>query len=152
MARLQRFLLRVRGTQRIILMLIVGYNLWTYGRLLQHGFWLFIAVVLGGGLTAGVALAAWLQKSQTRLEQILWLAGVSVFAVYAAAQLFPGGLPFWVFFLSHFLFWFTVGGYFWHESRPLELDLWDDTDFDPLDNPNDLTSPAPRYDSDAASR
>lgn len=144
MARVQRFLMRVRGTQRIILILIVGYNLLMYERLLQQGLWLFISVVLGGGLTAGVAVATWMQNSRTRLEQILWSAGVTVFVVYAAAQIFPGGLPIWVYFASHFLFWFTLGGHFWHESRPLEPELWEDTDCDPLDNSSDLATPEAR--------
>ncbi len=68
LARSQRFLSRLRGTQRIIFFLVLGYDLYIYSKLVQLGMGWFPVMVISVGVLSG-SLTAWLlTHSQTTLS------------------------------------------------------------------------------------
>ncbi|MDP1798794.1 MAG: hypothetical protein Q8K78_14970 [Planctomycetaceae bacterium] len=121
LARSQRFLSRLRGTQRIIFFLVLGYDLYIDSKLVQLGMGWFPVMVISVGVLSG-SLTAWLlTHSQTTLERLMTLAGYFSMSIFLLSQGANVPFPFAVYILSHILLWFWFTTFFWFASRPYEF-------------------------------
>jgi hypothetical protein len=123
-ARFQRFLLRVHGTQRLIFLGILAYDIYIYYQMFLAGAWMFIALVVPTGIVAGTIAAGVLRGSHRTLENLIQWSGAAVMGIFLVSRCFNIFFPFWVYLIGHMLLWFWFTAYFWYASRPLEMD-WD---------------------------
>lgn len=120
MGRIQRFLTRVQGTDRVIFLLILGYDLYLYYQLVQIGLGWLVAIVMGVGVLAGWLTAMVLERSPQKLAHVITGAGYLVMGVYLVTQVGGAVFPVWVYLISHVLLWFWFAARFWFEGRPYE--------------------------------
>lgn len=138
-ARCQRFLQRVRGTQRLIFLLILGYDLYLYSQMLQHGLAGFVVSVVVLGISIG-AMFAWLfAKSSDRLMFIAQASYYPVMAIYLLSQGARVHFPMWVYWVSHVLLWIGFTTYFWYASRPYDFEFAFSMDKEANDAPDGTT-------------
>lgn len=121
--RIRRFLFRVRGTQRGILLIALAYDLYLYKNLVDAGLWAFVTLVVSAGMILGTITAGVLQRTPDRFACIIDLAGLTGMGIFLTSQCFHWRFPLWAYFVAHTLicFWFTA--YFWLMSRPFEYDF-----------------------------
>lgn len=120
MGRIQRFLSRVQGTDRMIFLLILGYDLYLYYQLVQQGLGLFVGIVMGVGLVAGLLTAIVLERWPDKLAHVITGTAYLVMGVFLLTQLRGVMFPLWVYLLSHVLLWFYFAARFWYEGRPYD--------------------------------
>ena len=120
MGRIQRFLQRVQGTDRLIFLLILGYDLYLYYQLVQIGLGWLVAIVMGVGLVAGLLTAVVLERSPQKLAHVITGVGYLVMGVYLVTQVGGAVFPVWVYLINHVLLWFWFVARFWFEGRPYE--------------------------------
>lgn len=129
LARCRRFLDRVRGTQRAIFFLIMGYDLYLYYQMIQRGLLDFVVIVLGVGIGGGAVIAWALTKSPHALHRVARGSYYPVMAVFLLSQGAKVQFPMWVYLLSHILLWIGFMTYFWYASRPYAFEF-DATGYD----------------------
>lgn len=125
--------MRVRGTQRVILLIVLVYDIYIYKSLVDQGLGWFVAIVVLGGIVAGTIAGGVLQRSPQLLEKVTNFAGLSAMGVFLVSQCFQFRFPLWVYFVAHILIWFWFTALFWYESRPFDYDFLMETGTDEED-------------------
>lgn len=120
-ARCRRFLSRIRGTQRIIVFVVLAYDLALYYQMVQAGMGWFAASVMTLGIVSGTLIAWLLTNAQTMLGRFMTAAGYTVTAIFLLGQGANLRFPLAIYFASHTLLWFWFTTLFWFASRPEEL-------------------------------
>ncbi|MDX1968727.1 MAG: hypothetical protein SFV23_16245 [Planctomycetaceae bacterium] len=122
-ARCQRFLLRVHGTQRLIFLGVLAYDIYLYYEMFLAGAWMFIALVVPTGIIAGTIAAGVLRGSHRTMENLIQWSAAAVMGIFLVSKCFKIVFPFWVYLIGHMLLWFWFTACFWYASRPFEFDL-----------------------------
>jgi hypothetical protein len=108
MSRCQRFLARVRGTQLLIFLIILGYDLYPYAGMVQAGLMWFVAMVVPPGILIGTMVTRWLARSPGTLIKLMNAAGYATMAIFLLTRGANILFPFWVYAAGHALQWFWL--------------------------------------------
>lgn len=117
-ARIRRFFDRVRGTERLIFLLILAYDLYLYVQMIREGYVALVFLFMSVGIATGVTTAACLINYPKVMIRIITLSGYSIMAVVLLTRVANFALPFWGVLLVHPLVWFWFSSQFWFVSRP----------------------------------
>ncbi|MBI1345900.1 hypothetical protein GC163_06385 [bacterium] len=124
--RLRRFLQRVQGTQRTILLIALVYDLYLYKTMVDGGLTGFVFLVSGFGIVAGIMAGVLLQSSPIMLVRVVDVAAFTAMGILLSGQCFQLGFPLWVYGVAHTFVWFWFTAFFWLHSRPFEYDFFAD--------------------------